>query len=83
MSECKTKFESESPIWLVWEQPTNGTMSLRAVATSKAMSDMYRKMIKDEGRDLIKVWAEERVSNHLYAHYLHILSAFRVIDEEL
>lgn len=76
------KFGPETPIWLVWEQPEHGTISLRAVATSKAMSDMYRKMIINEGRSLIRVWAESRVSNHLYAHYLHILSAIRPYDGE-
>lgn len=63
------------PIWLIWEQPSNGVISLRAVATSQKNANMYRAMIKEEGRELIKVWAEQRIADHLYAHTLHIVTA--------
>lgn len=59
------KDQGKPPIWLLWILSTRGITSLRAICTSQARANAYRKgaRLRD---DVIRVWVEKTIADHLF-----------------
>jgi len=56
-------------IWLVWSLMKNGTVALRAVASTPEIAARYRKMCLLEPVEPVSVRVEQREINHGYGHF--------------
>ena len=56
-------------IWLVWSLMENGTVALRAVASTPEIAARYRNMFLNEPVEPVSVRVEQREINHGYGHF--------------
>lgn len=74
VSAVQFRDDEKWPVWLVWSLHENGSISLRAVTTSKEKANIYRKITLPAG--FVRAWVEPSETNHLYGHNDALLSKF-------